>query len=280
MVASGLSLYAGSAVALGLFVHFSPLVVAWFRVAAAGVILVIARRPPLRSFYGRQGAAAAVYGVTTMAMNMMFYQAISHVAMGTVVALEFLGPVVVAALASRSRRDLVAIGLAMGGVVIISGDAWGAHWRGICWALGAGALWALYIVFGSHIAADATTSRASLPVGFFYAGLVGLPGVLLLWPEDLSVPGAEVVGLACALGVLSAAIPYSLDQLVLRMAGAGFFALLQAILPVVAAIVGAVALRQWLSVAEVVGIVTIVAAIVVRSLQSGGTTAGQATHDR
>ena len=41
MVVSGASLYAGAAVAVGLFESFSPFIVAWLRVAAAGVILLV-----------------------------------------------------------------------------------------------------------------------------------------------------------------------------------------------------------------------------------------------
>ena len=79
MVASGLSLYAGAAVAVGLFAHFSPVVAAWFRVAAAGVILAALYRPAPRSFLGRAGLNAAVYGVTTMVMNMVFYLSLIHI---------------------------------------------------------------------------------------------------------------------------------------------------------------------------------------------------------
>ncbi|WP_293768860.1 EamA family transporter [uncultured Corynebacterium sp.] len=271
MVASGLSLYAGAAVAVGLFAHFSPVVAAWFRVAAAGVILAALYRPAPRSFLGRAGLNAAVYGVTTMVMNMVFYEAIAHVAMGTAVALEFLGPVAVAAWGSRSRRDWAALCLALAGVLVISGVVWSTNWQGIAWSLASGALWAAYIVAGSRIAADAAVSRAAMPVGFLYAGLAGLPLVAWLWPTGSGAPGlprVEILGLAFGLGMLSAAIPYSLDQVVLRMAGASYFALLQAILPMVAAVVGAVALGQWLSGAEVVGIVLIVAAIVLRSLRT------------
>ncbi len=86
----------------------------------------------------------------------------------------------------------------------------------------------------------------------------------LMWPEDPGIPGITIVGLAAGLGLLSAAIPYGLDQVVLRMAGPSLFALLQAILPVVAAIIGAIALGQWLTPAEMIGIVLIMAAVALR----------------
>lgn len=264
MAVSGASLYAGAAIAVGLFENFSPVIVAWFRVAAAGVILVILNRPKLRAFGGVAGRNAAIYGVMTMAMNMAFYQSLNHIPMGTAVAIEFLGPIVVAAWGSRRARDWIALLFAALGVLVISGATWSDNAVGIMWALAAGLFWAGYILISSRIAADKENSRASMAVGFSYAGLLALPVMILIWPDDPGLSGTTVLGLAAGLGLLSAAIPYSLDQVVLRMAGSSYFALLQAILPVVAAIVGAIALGQWLTTAEVIGIVLIIIAVGLR----------------
>jgi len=264
MVVSGASLYAGAAVAVGLFESFSPFIVAWFRVAAAGVILLVLYRPQLRAFRGIAGRNAAIYGVMTMAMNMSFYQSLNHIPMGTAVAIEFLGPIVVAAWGSRRARDWAALILAGLGVLVISGATWSDNAIGILWALAAGLFWAGYIIISSHIAADRENSRQSMAVGFSYAGLLALPIMWLMWPQDPGIPGLTILGLAAGLGLLSAAIPYGLDQVVMRMAGPSLFALLQAILPVVAAIIGAIALGQWLTVAEIVGILSIMVAVALR----------------
>lgn len=88
--------------------------------------------------------------------------------------------------------------------------------------------------------------------------------MLWLWPSTVELPAIQVLGLAAGLGLLSAAIPYSLDQVVLRMAGSAYFALLQAILPLVAAVIGALALEQWLSGAEMAGIILVVVAVALR----------------
>ena len=264
MVVSGASLYAGAAVAVGFFESFSPFIVAWFRVAAAGVILLVLYRPQLRAFRGIAGRNAAIYGVMTMAMNMSFYQSLNHIPMGTAVAIEFLGPIVVAAWGSRRARDWAALILAGLGVLVISGATWSDNAIGILWALAAGLFWAGYIIISSHIAADRENSRQSMAVGFSYAGLLALPIMWLMWPQDPGIPGLTILGLAAGLGLLSAAIPYGLDQVVMRMAGPSLFALLQAILPVVAAIIGAIALGQWLTVAEIVGILLIMVAVALR----------------
>ena len=258
MIASGLSLYAGAALAVGLFERFPPTIVAWFRVAAAGVVLLVVVRPARWEFTRRVGLVAGVFGCVTMGMNMVFYEAIAELPLGTAVAIEFMGPIVVAAWGSRSIRDWLALLLAGGGGLLMSGR-WSASPRGVIFALLAATLWAIYIVLGARIA-TAGSSNGRLTVGFCYATVVGLPLVAVLWPHGAGVPLPTVVGL----GILSAAIPYSLDQVVLRMAGPSYFAILLALLPLTAALLGAVALGQSLSIAEMVGIVAVVGAVVAR----------------
>lgn len=266
MALSGASLYAGAALAVGLFDALPPALVAWLRISAAALLLLALRRPAPRDFVGRAGAHAAVFGLMTMGMNMAFYLAIASIPLGTAVAVEFLGPVAIAALGSRSARDWAALALAAAGVLVISGATWSGHGSGILWALAAGALWAGYIVTGSRIASGGA-SRSATAVGFAWAALLAAPAVLALWPRG--VVGAEIAPAQFALlwlglGLLSAAIPYSLDQVVMRMAGASRFALLQAILPLAATLIGAVALGQMLSAAEAAGIALIVAAVALR----------------
>ena len=266
MAVFGASLYAGAALAVGLFDALPPALVAWLRISAASLLLLALRRPAPREFVGRAGAGAAVFGLMTMGMNMAFYLAIASIPLGTAVAVEFLGPVAIAALGSRSARDWTALALAAAGVLVISGGTWSGHGAGILWALAAGALWAGYIVTGSRIASGGT-SRSATAVGFAWAALLAAPAVLALWPRG--VVGAEIAPadfavLWLGLGLLSAAIPYSLDQVVMRMAGAPRFALLQAILPLAATLIGAVALGQMLSAAEAAGIALIVSAVALR----------------
>ncbi|SDR88165.1 EamA family transporter [Corynebacterium timonense] len=266
MVLSGASLYAGAAIAVGLFDAFPPALVAWLRISAAALMLVVLRRPALRAFIGSAGARAAVFGAFTLGMNMAFYMAISSIPLGTAVAVEFLGPVAVAALGSRTLRDWCALLAAAAGVSVISGATWTDHASGIAWALAAGALWAGYIVTGTKIAARGS-STDSIAVGFTWAAILAAPAAALLWPAGAighDIEPLSFLGLWLGLGLLSAAVPYTLDQVVMRLAGASYFALLQAILPLVAALIGAVALGQVLSPGEMVGVVLIVAAVVLR----------------
>ncbi len=266
MVLNGLSLYAGAAIAVGLFEYFPPVLVAWMRIAAAALILVVVYRPKVREFLGRVGFNAAVYGIATLGMNMTFYEAIARLPMGTAVAIEFLGPITVAALGSRTLRDWFALILAGGGVLIISGAQWSANSTGVLFALAAAALWAVYIVTGNRIAGSASSSKTGMAVGFLWAAALSLPLAWWLWPGFAGVPMEPlmVLGLALGLGVLSAVVPYGLDQIVLRMSGRAYFALLLAILPITAAMMGAVALGQMLKPAEIFGIVLVVVAVALR----------------
>lgn len=274
MIASGVSLYAGAALAVGLFDEFPPAVVAWMRIAAAGLILVVILRPGVSEFLGPAGRLAAAFGVVTQGMNMVFYEAIARLPLGTAVAIEFLGPIAVAAWGSRSRRDWSALLLAATGVLVLSGAQWTSSRSGVFFALAAAALWAGYIVLGSRVSRNsvASGSRTALAVGFSWSAVLTLPFVWAgyelfgqgLVTSDRQVDAMLLIGLALGLGTLSAVIPYSLDQVVLKMAGPGYFALLLALLPLTAAVLGAVVLRQMLSPVELLGIAAVVAAVALR----------------
>ncbi|WJZ03144.1 EamA family transporter [Corynebacterium freiburgense] len=264
MVFSGLSLYAGAAIAVGLFDVLPPVVVAWFRIAAAGILLIALRRPALEAFFGHAGAMATMFGFVTLAMNMAFYQAIAYLPLGTAVAIEFLGPIAVAAWGSRNSQDWFALLLASSGVLFMSGAQWSASSYGVMFALLTAVLWATYILFGAQVAK--TNSTNSLAIGFFWAGIITLPFIFVLWPTSgVAMPLWQIAGLAAGLGLLSAVIPYSLDQIILRMTGPAYFAMLLALLPLTAALLGAVVLGQTLTGAEIFGILAVVAAVVLRS---------------
>ena len=120
MVVSGISTYAGASVAVGLFPLFPPFAVAWMRVAAAGAVLLVLVRPPRAVWTGHTGRACLYYGLATALMNMVFYEAVARIPLGLVVAVEFLGPVAVAAWTSRTVRDWLSLAAAGTGVVLIA----------------------------------------------------------------------------------------------------------------------------------------------------------------
>src|SRR4051794_38826696 len=87
-------------------------------------------------------------------MNLTFYLSIDRLPLGTAVAIEFAGPIAVAALGSRTRRDAGALALAAAGVVLLADVHLAAEPLGVALALSAGGLWSVYIVLGPRLARE------------------------------------------------------------------------------------------------------------------------------
>lgn len=266
-------MYVGAALAVGLFDRLAPSAVAELRLIGAALVLLAWRRPGRAAWRGVRLARAGLFGLATALMNVAYYEAIARLPLGTAVAIEFTGPVLVAALASRRFRDLGAAGLAAVGVLLIADVRWSGSPAGVLWALGAAVMWAAYILLGKRVA-RAGSGIDDLATGFTVAAVVLLPllgvggagaatafGVTNLAP--LADPG--VITLSVGLGVLSSVVPYVLDQVVLRRVGQARFAVLLALLPATATLVGLVLLGQLPGALEGVGIVLVIAAVAVRS---------------
>lgn len=260
-VTGGLSMYLGAAAAVWLFDVAEPAAVAWLRQLGAAVVLLAWRRPGRAAWRGKVFWLAAVFGMVTAGMNIAFYEAIARLPLGTAVALEFVGPVLVAAMGSRSVRDFAALSLVVSGVVLIADVRWAGSPLGVVFALSAAVLWAGYIVLGKRVA-SLGLGVDGLAVGFGVATVLLSPlalGASQVW----SSPRFLVLGIG--VGVLSTVVPYVLDQVVLLRTGQAAFALLLALLPVTATVVGLVVLRQVPSLPEALGIFAVVAGLTMRT---------------
>ena len=260
-VLGGASMYVGAAIAVVLFDELPPAVVAWLRLVGAAALLLAWRRPGRDAWRGRRLGLAAGFGLATALMNIAFYEAIARLPLGTAVAIEFCGPVAVAAIGSRTRRDVAALAMAALGVLLIADVQWSGSPSGVLLALTAAALWAGYIVLGKRVAGGGA-GIDDLAVGLAVAAVVLSPLALRAAPV---VHSPRLLLLAVGVGVLSSVVPYVLDQVVLRRAGRARFALLLALLPATASVVGLVALRQVPRALEAVGILAIVAAVLLRT---------------
>jgi inner membrane transporter RhtA len=243
----------------------SPAAVAVLRIFGAGLVLLAWRRPGRAAWRPDRLRRSVPFGLATALMNAAFYEAIARLPLGTAVALEFCGPVAVAAALSRRPRDVGAVVLAAGGVVLIADVRWSGSPSGVLWALAAAVMWAAYILLGKRVA-TAGNGVDDMAVGFTVAAVLCSP-VLSLGGTAGLAPLADpvVVLLAVGVGVLSSVIPYGLDQVVLRRVGQGRFAVLLALLPATATVIGFLALGQVPGAAEAVGIAAVVAAVAVRS---------------
>ena len=269
MLAGGTSMYLGAAIAIDLFDAVSPAGVAWLRITGAALVLLIVVRPGRAAWQWSRLRLAGVFGLMTAAMNIAFYLALDHLPLGTTVALEFLGPIAVAAAGSRTRRDVAALFAAVIGVALIVDVHWSGSVLGVVLALVAAACWAGYILLGRRVAVRGAGIE-DLTTGFVVAAIVTSPLALTVGP---AVKAGEnvwwLILLALGLGVLSTAVPYALDQVVLRSVGPARFAVLLALLPMTAAVVGFIALRQVPALTELLGILAVAGAILV---QAGGRT--------
>lgn len=269
-ISAALFQYIGAAIAIGLFCVLDPGAVVWWRIIIGGVGMMLLWRPWRGRWTPRSLGASILFGLALAGTNLLFYEAIARIPLGATVSLEFLGPVAVAVLRGRGREPRIAAGIALVGVVLIGGlglDLADATTRtGFFFGLAAGAAWAGYILLGARISQSAPPGP-SLAVGMVASGIVFLP---FLWTEVVTTPltpSSPVVltwGLVLMLvgvGLFSTTIPYSIEAVAFSRLPAATFALLTALLPATSTLVGAVALRQIPTVAELIGLVLISVAV-------------------
>jgi inner membrane transporter RhtA len=250
-VLSAIAQYTGATIATLLFDEVAPQTVAWLRVGGAAAVLLLVSPGALRRWTRRQLVAAAIFGIATALMNTFFFMAIARTDLGKSVAIEFIGPIAVAAVMTRTRRNAAAVALAAVGVVVLGGVEVDGNTAGLMWILAASAMWAAYIVVGSRVA----------QLGRGVAGLgIGLAiGSLVLTPVGAPGSGhvfvsARLLVLCVLVGVFSNAIGYGIDQHVLRRIPVRRFSVLLALLPVTAVLFGWIALDQTPSALDLAGI--------------------------
>ncbi len=257
-MAGAVSQYLGAAVAATLFDELAPGGVALLRVLGAAAMIVALRRSWRRRWQAGELARAAAFGVSLAAMNLCFYLAMDRLPLGNAVAIEFIGPIAVASAGARTLRSAGALVLAVSGVVVLAGVESEGTVRGVAFALLAGVFWAGYILLG-HRVARSPASLDGLGLGMLVGAVVISPFGATAVGGALDSPLVLVLGLAT--GLLSNVIPYRIDQAVMRRVDPHRFALLQALLPVTATVVGLAALSQVPSGQELVGISLVIAAI-------------------
>ena len=260
-VLGAISQYIGAAWAVKTFDELDARAVAWLRVVFAALLAVALARAWQRSWTRAELRRTIPFGVVLAFMNLFFYLAIERLPLGTAVAIEFIGPIAVAAWGSRSRNAVLSLLLAFAGVALLSeisfrGDPLGLLFIGL-----AAVCWAGYIILGHRFAGGAT--------GLGGLGLAMGVGAIALIPIAGPVSGPAwgdlgLLGVLAVVGLLSNVVPYGLDQIVMRRLDPSRFALLLALLPVTAAIIGAIALSQNPTPVELVGIALVVAGIATR----------------
>jgi inner membrane transporter RhtA len=252
------SVQIGAAFATTLFGRVGPSGTVLLRLLTATIILLALWRPRPRALDRRQLGLVLGFGLALAVMNVTFYHAIARIPLGIAVAIEFLGPLAVAIAGSRRAVDLVWALLAAAGVFALThGTTHGLDTMGIVFALIAGAAWAAYI-HGNARMGQAFHDGTGLALAMGVASVLALgPGLAQGGGRLLSV---HVLLVGAAVGLLSSAIPYTLEMETLRRITPGVFGVLMSLEPAVAALAAFLILGQGLTAREVAGIALVVAA--------------------
>jgi len=260
LLAAMVSFQVSASIARGLFASVGAPGAAALRLAIGAPLLAAALRPwrsrPSRAAWG----SIAVYGVALGVMNLLFYMAVARVPLGLAVAIEFTGPLVVATAASRRPVDFLWVALCAGGLVLILRPAAigvaGLDPKGVACAFGAGACWALYIVFGQK--AGGQHGLGTTALGMLIAAALIVPlgvaraGAALLSPR--------VLELGAVVGVLGTAMPYVLEMMALTRLPARTYGVLSSLAPAVGALAGLALLGQVLTGPQTLALGAVVAA--------------------
>ena len=258
-VVSASAQYAGAVVAVNLFDEVSPATVAWIRVLTAGAVLLAFSARHGHARWTRHDATwAGIFGVATALMNMFFYLAIDRLPLGKGVTIEFIGPITVAALRTRTLRNTFALALAAVGVVVLGGVELGNEPLGLVFILLASSMWAGYIVIGSRVAM-ADRGMAGLGLGLVIGGFAIAPVGLL--DASRAFSSWHVFLGAALVGVLSNAIGYGIDQGTMRRIPVRRFSVMLALLPVTAAVFGFLFLGQNPSTIDLLGMLLVLAGV-------------------
>lgn len=258
MVVAIASVQIGSAVATKLFAQVGPGGASLLRLGWASLILVALSRPRVRGMTRRQWLLAIAFGVVLAAMNTAFYSAIDRIPLGIAVTIEFIGPLGVAVAGSRRARDLIWATLAAAGILALThGSAHGLNTLGILFALLAGAMWAAYILVNAQLG-RAFDTGGGLAIAMSVGALAALPIGIAQGGAHLVSPRSLALG--AAVGIMSSAIPYSLEMEALRRITTTLFGVLMSLEPAMAALVGFVLIGQGLSARAMLGIALVIIA--------------------
>ncbi|WP_224769393.1 EamA family transporter [Nocardioides ochotonae] len=261
------SVQLGAGVAKTIFDEVDPTTVVWLRLCTSALVMIAIARPTLRGRDRHDWAIVLAFGATLGLMNWAFYQSFQRIPLGIAVTIEFVGPLLIAVLGSRRRRDLAWVGLAGVGVLLLGFERADLDPVGVAFALLAGACWGAYILI------SAETGRRwpgldGLAVASVVAAALIAPLALGRHADDLADPRVLLIG--AAVGLLSSVIPYTCELIALRSIRPGVFGILMSVEPATAALVGMLVLTEFLSPVQWLAVACVVTASV------GATRSGRA----
>lgn len=261
---SAIALNSGNAIAKAQFDTANPASLAWLRMFGAMVVAVAIAGPrKLRSQSWTRVSlrSAAIFGLSTGLTSTFFYLAIDRLPLGKGVAIEFIGPITVAAVLTRSRRNALALVSAIAGVAILSGVEIGDEPLGVMFILLAAASWAVHIVSGAKVARG-HAGIDGLAMAFVFGTIFTIPFGIA--DADAVASHLWLIPLGLVIGTLSSVTSYGIDQRILRKVTVRHYSVLLAMLPIVSSLFGYVVFDQTPTGWDLVGGVFIIAGIVLQ----------------
>lgn len=263
VVAATIALPLGASVATQLF----PIGGAWgvttARLVLASVLLLFIARPTPWRWNAAAWRDVVLFGVSLAGLNGFFFAAVERIPLGVAVAIEFVGPLALAVILSTNRRDLIWIGMAGVGLVVLGVESLAGDVSfdvlGLVYAALAGVSWAFYILFSARVG-KRLPGVEGLPIATLVAALVVLPFGFTGLVELVYSP--QIYWLALAMALLSTVIPVSFEMAALRRVPRNMFSILLSLEPVFAAVIGWLLLDQTFGVLRGVAILLIVGATI------------------
>jgi inner membrane transporter RhtA len=247
----------GSALSVNLIPTVGPAGIAWLRLTMGAVVFLVLARPPLREVRRGDVPVLLGLGVTTGLMTVAFLAAIERIPLGTAVAVEFLGPLTVAAVRSHRARALLWPAVALLGVVLMT-----RPWRGDVNAAGLGFAglaavgWAMYILLTQRVGDRFNGVRGlsiTVPVAAATAAVIGVP-------QAAGHLTFQILAAALGLAILLPVLPFALEMLALRRMTHTAFGTLMALEPAIGVVLGLFVLHQRPSPPQIVGMGLVVLA--------------------
>ncbi|MFB2567340.1 DMT family transporter [Rhizobium sp. IMFF44] len=252
------SIQFGSALSAPVINAYGPAGATWLRLVFASIALAIIVRPKIMSYSRSQWLGVLALGTVSALMTTSFFSAIARIPLGLAVAIEFLGPLLVATLGFGLGRQLLWPIFAAIGVLLLAydGEEWVGNLPGILFAIGAGAGWACYILLTKKVG-NAFQGLEGLSMSLLVAAVVSTPfGFASAVPNLTAFGLLEIAGLALLVPLL----PYVLEMVALKRMPTSSFGILMSLEPAIGAVAGFVILSQPMTPSQMFGTVLVVAA--------------------
>ncbi len=257
VIAAACSVQGGAAVATSLFPQLGPPGVAFLRLVFGTITLWSIQRPQLRGRAQGSLRLAVALGVVLICMNLSFYEALDRTPLGIAVTVEFIGPLGLAIAGSRRARDVLWVVLAGAGIALLAETRGSVEPLGLGLAALAGCFWAAYIVLGTKVGRTWSGARG-LAIAMVVAMVLVAPWGIVSAGSNIGHP--DLLGEAVGVGVLSSALPWSLEIEAMRRLPTYVFGVLMSLEPAIAALSGFLFLDQRLGWRALVAIALVVVA--------------------